>query len=290
MSNILNVIETQEFATLPPVAAKILIMLKNEYIDVREIVKVLESDPSLTLKLLRVANSPLFATRAEIVSIHQAILTLGLNRLTNIVLGVSVYSKFLMNSNKKVADIMSKFWWHSSCTGIIAKVLAKKINRNFKEMEFIGGLLHDIGKLAMIQFNPDKYLEVIELVETGKFTDIEAELQVFGTYHTEVGEHIAKLWKLPNELVSIIGYHHKIKKLSEFTEVTSVIRFSDLLCEIWGAHMYEGLSMVQFEEEESWKMLVKHNPELIDLDIEIFTFELEHEFRTSSEFLSAIST
>ena len=136
MSLINNLLETQEFATLPPVAARILKLLENDNVDMRDISKVIEADAPLTLKLLRVANSPLYATRIEVNSIQQAIITLGLNRLTNIVLGVSIFSRFLLSSQKQAAEQMEKFWWHSSCTGIVAKSLSTKINRYFKEAEF----------------------------------------------------------------------------------------------------------------------------------------------------------
>ena len=132
MSIIETLIETQEFATLPPVASKVLAMLEDDNIDIRNLSKVIEADASLTLKLLRVANSPLYATRTEINTIHQAIITLGLNRLTNIVLGVSIFSKFLLSSQKIAAELMQKFWWHASCTGMVAKSLSTKINRLYK--------------------------------------------------------------------------------------------------------------------------------------------------------------
>ncbi|MBI5323899.1 MAG: HDOD domain-containing protein [Ignavibacteriae bacterium] len=203
-----ELIETQEFATLPPVATKILKLLENDNIDFRDIARIVEADASLTLKLLKVANSPIYATRTEVSSVQQAIVTLGLNRLTNIVLGISIFSRFLFSSQKQAADIIQKFWWHSSCTGMVAKSLTIKLNRFFKENEFIGGLLHDIGKLAMIQYNSQMYRRVIELVETKNKMDVEAELEVFGLDHIEIGKKIAEHWKLPHELVSIISGHN----------------------------------------------------------------------------------
>lgn len=288
MSVVSNLIETQEFATLPPVAAKILKLLENDNIDIREIAKVIEADASLTLKLLRVANSPLYAARNEIKSIHQAIITLGLNRLTNIVLGVSIFSRFLLSSQKEAAELMEKFWWHSSCCGIVAKSVGAKIKKHFKEMEFIGGLLHDIGKLAMIQFDTPKYKEVVALVEEKKIFDWEAEREIFGADHMEVGEHIAGLWKLPEDLTDVIANHTFPSEATYNKELTACVRFADVLCEIWGADVYEGFLEVEMEEEESWKVLAESYPELKDLDVEAFTFELENEFRTSSEFLNLL--
>jgi HD-like signal output (HDOD) protein len=288
MSLVSTLIETQEFATLPPVAAHVLKLLEDDNIDIRTIAKVIESDASLTMKLLRVANSPLYAIRTEITSIQQAIITLGLNRLTNIVLGVSIFSRFLINSQKGASEIIEKFWWHSSCTGIVAKAISGKIKRYYRENEFIGGLLHDIGKLAMLQFDASKYKQVIDLVHNDKVLDTFAEREIFGTDHKEVGEQIAILWKLPEELTSIITYHDSPSDSPVFKELVSVVRLADLLCEIWGADVFEGHRELHIDEEESWLILCNSYPDLAELDIEMFTFELEAEFKKSSDFLKIL--
>lgn len=290
MSIVQKLIETQEFATLPLVASKILKLLENESISVNELSAVIETDATLTLKLLRVANSPLYAVKTEINSIHQAILTLGLNRLTNIVLGVSIFSKFLMSSQKQAAAFMEKFWWHASCTGMVAKAFARKIGRSFKENEFIGGLLHDIGKLAMIQYDAMKYKQVVDLVVTEGIFDIEAEQRVFGATHPEVGLEIAKLWKLPEELINIIGHHTNPAESPQHKDLISIVRLSDILCEIWGADFYEGFKVVEVSKEESWRILTSAIPDLDKLDVEIFTLELEEEFRRSTDFLNIIKS
>jgi HD-like signal output (HDOD) protein len=288
MSLARTLIETQEFATLPPVAAHVLKLLEDENIDIRTIAKAIESDASLTMKLLRVANSPLYAIRTEITSIQQAIITLGLNRLTNIVLGVSIFSRFLINSQKDASEIIEKFWWHSSCTGIVAKAVSTKIKRYFRENEFIGGLLHDIGKLAMLQYDAVKYKKVIDIIQNEKIIDTAAEREIFGTDHTEVGEQIAILWKLPEELTSIISFHDNPSNAPAHKELVSVVRLADLLCEIWGADVYEGHRELHLIEEESWIILCNSYPDLADLDLEMFTFELEEEFKKSSTFLKIL--
>lgn len=287
MAVLKKIIETQEFATLPTVAAKVLSLLEDENVDLRNLARVIEADPSLTLKLLRVANSPLYATRTEVNSIHQAIMKLGLSRLTNIVLGVSIFSKFLLSAHNDALSLMEKFWWHASCTGMIAKSLSVKLDKFFKENEFIGGLLHDIGKLAMIQYNSNDYKRVVDLVEADS-TDLEAEMQIFGTTHVEVGAEIAKLWKLPPELTTIITYHHNPSAAPQFKELVAAVRIPDMLSEVWGAGFYEGIRSLNIETSEPWQVLAEAYPELSELDLEIFTFELENDFKKSSEFLTII--
>ncbi len=289
MSVLEKMIDTQEFATLPPVATRILKLLENDNIDFRDIARIVETDATLTLKLLKVANSPLYATRTEVSSVQQAIVTLGLNRLTNIVLGISIFSRFFLSSQKQAADLIQKFWWHSSCTGMVAKSLAEKINRFYKENEFIGGLLHDIGKLAMIQYDAKKYHEVIRITAQDKITDVEAEKKVFELDHIEVGTYIANIWKLPLDLTTIISNHNNLKELDSNRELAAIVRFADVLCELWGADMYEGLQNVDLNKEESWRVLSSSYPELKDFDLEAFTFELEQDFKNASTFLNLIT-
>ena len=288
MSFIDSIIETQEFATLPPVAARVLKLLEDDNSDVRDISHVIETDASLTLKLLRVANSPLYASRVEINSVQQAIITLGLNRLTNIVLGVSIFSRFLMSSQKRVAELMEKFWWHASCTGIAAKALSTKLKKFFKENEFIGGLLHDIGKLAMIQYDSTKYTQVVDLMADKMIMDVDAEMEIFGANHLQVGERIARLWKLPEELTNVIAYHNTPELVTNHRELVAIVRLADMLCEIWGASAEEGFRAINFAEVKPWEVLTDSFPELKLLDIEAFTFELEEEFKKATEFLNIL--
>ena len=288
MSLVKSLIETQEFATLPPVAAKILQLLENDDIDFRDLSQVIEADAPLTLKLIRVANSPIYATRQKINTIQQAIITLGINRLTNIVLGVSIFSRFLMSSQKFAAEIMERFWWHSSCTGIVAKSITNKLKKNFREYEFIGGLLHDIGKLAMLQYDAVKYSKVLNNVHANGMMDVDAERELFGIDHTEVGAEICLMWKLPEPLAEAISYHTHPSKAIANKELVAIVRLADVLCEMWGADISEGFDSINIEEQEAWLILKDFYPEMNELDLESFTFELETEFRKSEEFLKAI--
>lgn len=282
--------QTQEFATLPEVATKILNLTQEEDVDVRNLAHLIETDAPLTVKVLKVSNSAIYGLRSPVASITQAIITIGLNRLANIVMGISIFSHFMVRSNPEAKQALEKFWWHSSSTGIVAKSLAEKIDKNFKELEFIGGLLHDFGKMLMMQFDFRSYQKVIDLTQSENLLDIEAEKRVFGVHHLEVGDHVARHWKLPTSLINIIGKHSKMIALNQDQELTAIIRFADLLCEIWGADFYEGYKVIDFSNEEAWKIITNYNPQLKDLDLEKFTFELEEDFKKSSEFLKIISS
>lgn len=288
--DILEYIKTnQQFATLPNVATKVLKMLRSEEPNINEIVKVVEQDPGLTLKLINITNSPIYALRAEVTSIQSAIMTLGLNKLTNLILSISLYSKFLAQKESEFVNLMDLFWQHSASTGAVSKYLCGLLKQNYKELEFLGGLLHDIGKLAMLQFNTTKYKEVIRLVSEGYKNDLEAEKMVYGITHLEVGRILTLQWDLPKELVDVVSYHNTPFTSKEFSLLLAIIRFSDILCEMWGEGFYEGIDHIKLEDDQSWKVIKKYAKD-VDLDFERITFELEQEFQKSSQFLKIVAS
>ncbi|MCX7879798.1 MAG: HDOD domain-containing protein [Ignavibacteria bacterium] len=285
-----KLLEIQEIATLPSVTAKILQQIEDDNVDIRNVAQTIETDAPLTAKVLKVANSAIYGLRTPVASISQAIITIGLNRLANIVIGVSIFSRFMIKGQSQVKQLMEKFWMHSASTGIISKALLGKVGRNFRELEFVGGLLHDFGKLILMQYKLSDYLKVIDMITNNVVLDVEAEKSIFGVDHLEVGYFIAQRWKLPPQIINTIGYHSKLNRLKEDNVLASVVRFADLLCEIWGADFFEGQRIIKFEEEQSWKNLVEHFPELSNMDIEKFTFELEEDFKKSREFLKIVSS
>ncbi|MBM2816647.1 MAG: metal dependent phosphohydrolase [Ignavibacteria bacterium] len=289
MSIIDSILNDKDLVSLPNVAMHLLNMLKKEDIDVREISRIIQSDPALTMKLLRVANSPLYAQQKQVTSIHQAIMMMGFSRLTNIVLGISIFSRFWFGSKKGASELMERFWLHSSTTGTISKSIANKLRTNFKEREFIGGLLHKIGKLAMIQYDVNKYLKVAMAVQKFNVSDILAEKKIFGVSHVEVGERLAQSWKLPEELVTIITSYIKPETLESNKELPALIGVSSLLAEIYGASFFKGLPPgYDIESDNAWKVLSASFSTLTENGLDFLTDDMEDNMVKSQGFLDAM--
>jgi HD-like signal output (HDOD) protein len=290
MSVIETIVNTKDLATLPAVANRALEMLKNEDIDLYSISKVIETDPSLTVKLLRVANSPLYATRAEIHSVQQAIMLMGFSKLTNIVLSVSIFSKFWLGTKKGAAELMNQFWQYSSATGTIAKYLTSKGKKNLNDMEFISGLLHQIGKLALIQYDLPKYGEVVELVEKEGQSDLEAEHQIYGVNHIQVGEHVAAMWKLPEEVISVIANYQQPQLAPNGNiDLTAVVGFAGLVCRSKDLGFFNGTSFKPLEETEHWKIISESFPALKHYAMDEILTDTDDEIAKSQEFLGAMN-
>lgn len=290
MNDLQKILNIQEFATLPQVTTKVLQYLERDDFTFSELAKLIETDPALSIKLIKVANSPMFATRAEITSIQQAVQILGMNRVANLVLAVSIFSKFMISENSMLADIVNKFWWHSSCTGIVAKSIAKKLDLNFNEKEFLIGLLHDIGKLAMLQYDSNRYLKVMELIDFDDSDPLIASEKFFDCNHIDVTIAILEKWKMPQEFVIIST--RDLSKCESDTQrnLLSVVFLANVFCEIWGSGFYGGIKKVQIQKEEYWKALKKLNPRLETFDLELFTIELEEEFKNTKNFLELLQS
>jgi HD-like signal output (HDOD) protein len=283
-----SIAETQELVSLPTVATKVLSMLKSDDVDIREISKHVESDASMSMKILRLANSPMFALSNQVTSINQAIMTVGLNRVTNIVLGVSIFSKFVYLSRSAAAQFVDKFWTHSAATAAVSKAISTKMKRSFQDAEFLCGLIHDIGKLSMLQYDSTMFTEVLRLISEEGMSDVEAEAKLYGATHSQAGEVITRMWKLPDNLQAAVSYHENPSIAGDHVGLTSVVRLADILCEQWGAGIGEQVQNIVITEDTSWKNLCSLYPNMKEVNAETFCNELKDEYSKASSFISAM--
>lgn len=191
--------------TLPEVALRVNELLSDPHSSNRQLEDVIRSDPALTAKLLKWANSPYFGGRDRIETISTAVNLIGRNQLRNLVLGISVASAF-KHISPALVD-MDVFWHNSVASGIIAKLLAKECGLQDREHLFIAGLLHGIGKLVMYSRLPKLCWQVLVHKEKGERAMAEAELLVFGYTHADVGAELLKSWKLPERFQYITGHY-----------------------------------------------------------------------------------
>lgn len=148
---------------IPDVASKIMSITESNFnISFKELEEIIMIDPMLTSRILKVANSALYARQSEIVNLKMAIGLLGFNNIKSLVLLItaSQFSKKLTTS-----DYMNKFWRHSIATAFIAKhIMHRRKERANEETAFVAGLLHDIGQVALFQSNPEDYENLLDSV------------------------------------------------------------------------------------------------------------------------------
>lgn len=276
--------KTQELASLPHIASKVLRMIQDKKTDLKDIARIIESDPILSLKILRVANSPIFATRTKITSIVHALMLLGTKRICNIVLSVSIYSKFFLNTHKQAAIIMERFFNHSYLTGNVAKAFCQYAKIRYDDYEFIGGLMHEIGKMAMLQVHPREYALVQKLIRERRLHDLEAEKEVFGENYVEVGIQVAQLWKLPDEVLMIIAFHRNPNLSEEYKGLVAIVSFSSVYTKLRAYNIHKGEDdEIPYDRIESWKVITQVFPEVNLINKEELQKELDYTIRVAPE-------
>ena len=166
--------QKDNFISLPDIASRLLEILQEDDVDVNEIVRLVESDPVISMKVLKMANSPIFQVRTQIVDLNQATQILGTKRVSDIVFSVSLHSKLFIGRNLNIYPLLEKYFYNSFLIGNLSKVFLDFYDSRTRNGLFVSGLLHDIGRMIMIQMEPLDYVRVIELMNQEDISEIEA--------------------------------------------------------------------------------------------------------------------
>lgn len=175
----------------------------------KELVEVIDHDPVMTVKILKLVNSAYFGLRHEVVSIKQGVVLLGINTLKN--LAVTIAAVGMLPRHSIEGFDSQEFLLHSLGTATIARILSQKIGIPAKDATdyFVAGLLHDFGKVVLVQFVSEEMESALRrsVEEEQQLHHLEREL--IGFDHSEVGGELARKWGLPAELVLSIREHHE---------------------------------------------------------------------------------
>ena len=176
--------------------------------DPRALVEVIEHDPILIMKILKMVNSPYFGLAEKITSVNHAVVYIGINTVKNLALSTATLGVLPRTNN--AGFNMDAFLLHSLSTAIIARILAKKLKIQEKGAFdfFLSGLLHDFGKVVFAHFMPDDFKQVLQIVKEEGLPLYEAEQKIFTTDHAQIGSLLGEKWNLPAHLITCIRDHH----------------------------------------------------------------------------------
>lgn len=214
--------------TLPTIAGNVLKMTQNPDSTAFDIAEAISQDQALASKVLRTANSAFYGFPRKITTINYAIVVLGLNNIKNIVISTAIMNQF-SSTGDRLLDLR-EFWRHSLLCGIIAKKIAEHMGIKNAEEIFMCGLLHDFGKLILLNFFEPEFIEAFNLSKKEKIPLIDAENKVFGFNHAGVGALVLKKWRLPQSLVSAVESHHTPDENSSSFRVSSIVHVANYLC------------------------------------------------------------
>ena len=189
MARLVN--DNLEIPTIPDVASKALRQMNDPEISGAQLAKTISQDQGLTAKVLKVANSALYALPREVKNLQQAAMVLGFTTLKSIVISAScrsIYKRFGMTERG--------LWTHSVASAMASHLLAQQLDLKHRDEAFVAGLMHDIGKVVMNNGARDKYKEVMRITKEEQLPSTEAEQRIFGFSHVDVGSILVQRWEL----------------------------------------------------------------------------------------------
>jgi diguanylate cyclase (GGDEF)-like protein len=189
----------------PAIAVRILEVVQEDRFSFVELAKVIQTDPALASRVLRVANSSLYSVSRNITNVEAAVPVMGVNAVKNIALSFILAQAFEGKRGERFD--FDKFWRRSSTAAVAAQLIASAIKFHNDET-FIAALLQDIGIAAMFVLRKDDYLAVLDEKAVSGAPVTVVEKHIFGFDHQEVGSELLKMWGLPESVYLPIRYHH----------------------------------------------------------------------------------
>jgi putative nucleotidyltransferase with HDIG domain len=220
--------QIEDLPTLPVVAMEVNKMLLDYDININRLSVSIENDQAMVSKILKLVNSAFFGLRGKISTISHAIVVLGFNTIRNAVVSISIINAFSVQKGLDGFDI-ADFWKHSVAVAVTSKYLAEKAGIHSADDCFVAGLLHDMGKLVLLQHFKDLFQKVWLAVERNNLSFYEAEKSQIQIDHAWIGGYLAQKWQLPLPLVDAIRYHHDVRPDINDQSLLLIINTADII-------------------------------------------------------------
>jgi HD-like signal output (HDOD) protein len=242
--------QVRNLPTLPVVIDKLRYATRDPDFDAARIAGIIQDDPSMMARILRVVNSVLYRGLEPVNTLPSAVSRMGLNAISNIAMATAIFSLFGKSGEKEFDR--EEFWRHSISTGIAICVLydqceSKLAKRYGKDILHLVGLLHDIGKIVLDQFFHDEFVrsaaagkivlnEFVRSVNVAKEKSIpliQAEKEVMGADHVRIGAWLGMRWNLSQEMLQVIRWHHDPDSSDrEHRELVMLCHLANYICNI----------------------------------------------------------
>lgn len=217
-----------DILTLPSIINEIMDVISRKNSSASDLTNIIESDPALTTRILTVANSAYYGFVKKISTISHAVVVLGFKEIQNIALGMSVLQMF----NRKGSEFSEQLWRHSFSVGVGTRMIAQYLNLKIDGKYFVGGLLHDVGKIFISQYMTDTFSKLLDAIEEddNNYSYHAVEKRIFGITHAEVGQILLNSWMFPPDVVNTVAHHHS-PLLSNVDPIFTVcVHLADVLC------------------------------------------------------------
>ena len=260
----------KELPALPVLLGQLKRMMENPFVSNKKIAQLIMKDQSMAAKILKLSNSAIYSKRQEITNLSYAITFLGATTIRNLIVQILLVRLFSLADGELPGFSINTFWEHSLGTAYFTDVIVKKLKLPPNDDYYIGGLLHDIGKLVIYQFYPGEFKEIVKKQLYDKLETCEAEEEVLGVSHQDVGTFLTEKWKFKTEIIAAVRDHHKY--LPRLSIHAAVVRISDLFARAAGLCFPWERKVFDIVGDPAWEIL--NSGGNIPIDVERLTFEI----------------
>jgi putative nucleotidyltransferase with HDIG domain len=221
--------ELPELKPLPVVATRLMQACQDAKSNSKAIARIIECDPGVALKLMKIANSAMYGVSGRIRTVDQAIVLLGFRAVRD--LAVSLAGAEVFREGESAKKERLELWRHSLACATVARALAREVRGVVPEEAFLAGIFHDVGKLLFFDLVPDEYLQ-LRARRSGAVTP-SVEAAEFGASHTEIGLQCGDEWGLPEPVRHAIGFHHAPDDAPDHRALVAVTQLANRLAKCW---------------------------------------------------------
>jgi len=201
--------QLEKLPPLPAIVTRLLTVTASDDSSAKDVVQLIRLDAALTAGILRLVRRADLGVGTRAVSVERAVTLLGFKAVRNAVLAGQFFEMFLSNDDAESSPHRRPLWMHCLATACAAELIAARVDGvEDPDVAFVCGLLHDIGKIALLHVLPKSYAKVVERMDKESLHACDAERELFGIDHTTAGRHVASRWGLSDDLVECIWLHH----------------------------------------------------------------------------------
>ncbi len=247
-----QVLECKELPSLPAIAAQVIELTSDEQVSMDELARTITNDQGLAAKILRTINSSFYGLREPVSTIKRAVVLMGLKPVKTLALSFSLVTAIKENEDPKFD--YDAYWRRGLYTGIAARVLLESVGKKDQAEEaFLGGLLQDVGMLALHRVLGDKYLAILTQTEGDHRRLASLELEHFETQHTDIGAMLCERWKLPEQLVTPVKFHERPTAAPpSTTEIVRAVAIGNLIHDVLTAENAAEPMKDAYKRSERW--------------------------------------
>ena len=200
----------KDIPTLPTIVFELNQHLQNPETSIAKVSETIEKDQAMALKILKLVNSAFYGFKSRVSNIKNAVVLLGFNALRNAIVSVSIINS--LPKSLLFQDFeMNEFWKHSLAVAVTSKNIAQKTGLESPDNCFVGGLLHDVGKVILAQYFQELFVKVWTHMQREYVSFYQAELNELSVDHARIGAYLAERWALPQGLIDGLRWHHEFQ-------------------------------------------------------------------------------